>query len=139
MSEQADVPTEIVAAVRSCCSHLPEAYEELAWVGTRWRVRKRTFAHVLRVDGGWPPAYAQAVEHDGPLTVLMFRSAGEELAGLRDSGRPFFAPRWRADEVGMVLPDDLRAVDWSEVTELLTESYCAVAPKMLRARVARPS
>ena len=30
------------------------------------------------------------------------------------------------------------AVDWDEVTELLTESYCLLAPKSLAARVERP-
>jgi hypothetical protein len=31
-----------------------------------------------------------------------------------------------------------RAVDWDEIRELLTESYCALAPKGLRASVIRP-
>jgi hypothetical protein len=46
-----------------------------------------------------------------------------------------FAPPWRCDEVGMVLLDD---VDWDEIAELLTESYCAQAPAKLAAQVARP-
>jgi hypothetical protein len=64
-----DVPPEIVARLRAVCLGLPEAYEEQAWVGTRWRVRTRTFAHVLTVDAGWPPAYARAAATDGPVTV----------------------------------------------------------------------
>ena len=50
-------------------------------------------------------------------------------------GHPFFGTRWRADEVGMVLDDD---ADWDEVAELLTESYCLLAPKKLVALVDRP-
>jgi hypothetical protein len=56
----------------------------------------------------------------------MFRSSPPELDALRNAGLPFFAPVWRADEVGMVLDG---AVDWEEVAELLTESYTLLAPK----------
>lgn len=136
MSEHADVPPRIIAEVRSICLGLPEVAEEDAWVGTRWRIRKRTFAHVLTIDAGWPPAYARAVGDEGPLCVMTFRSQGEELGALRSMGRPFFAPRWRGDEVGIVL--DERS-DWAEVAELLTESYCVQAPKKLAARVGRPA
>jgi hypothetical protein len=114
---------------------LPETREEAAWVGTRWRVRTKTFAHVLTIDAGWPPAYARAAATDGPATVLMFRSTGAELAALRDGGPPFFAPPWRADEVGLLIGDD---VDWAEIRELLTESYCVQAPAKLAALVDRP-
>lgn len=47
-----EVPGEILARLREACLRLPEAYEEQAWVGTRWRVGKKTFAHVLVVEGG---------------------------------------------------------------------------------------
>ena len=114
MTEYADVEPEIITRLRTVCLRLPEAYEEPAWVGTRWRIRNRTFAHVLFVDSGWPPAYARAAADDGPITVVMFRSSGAELEVLRNTGRPFFAPVWRSDEVGMVLDEP---VDWEEVAE----------------------
>ena len=135
MTERADVPEPIITRLRAVCLRLPEAYEEQAWVGTRWRIRAKTFAHVLVVDDGWPEAYARAAGIDGPAPVLMFRSSGPELGALRESRLPFFAPPWRADEVGMILGDD---VDWDEVAELLTESYCVQAPKKLAAQVDRP-
>jgi hypothetical protein len=31
---------------------LPEVCEEQAWVGTRWRIRKEAFAHVLMIADG---------------------------------------------------------------------------------------
>ena len=136
MTEHTVVPPEIVAELRAVCLALPEAYEEQAWVGTRWRVRKRTFAHVLTVDSGWPPAYARAAATNGPITVLMFRSSGPELDALAGAGHPFFMPPWRADEVGMVLDD---GVDWDEVAELVTESYCVVAPRKFVDVVNRPT
>ncbi len=135
MAEHAEVAPEVVDQVRAVCLSLPEAYEERAWVGTRWRVRTRTFAHVLLIDAGWPPAYARAAATDGPVTVLTFRSSGPELDVLRGSGRPFFPPPWRQDEVGMLIGAD---VEWSEVAELLTDSYCLLASKGLSAQVNRP-
>lgn len=136
MIDRPDVPAATAARLRSVCMALPEVYEEEAWVGTRWRVRKRTFAHVLEIDSGWPPAYARAAGSDGPVTVMTFRSSGPELHALANSGHPFFKPRWLEDIVGMVLEDD---VDWDEVTELVTESYCALAPQPLVELVDRPS
>jgi len=130
-----EVPTAIVAELRSVCCGLPEAREEEAWVGTRWRIRDKTFAHVLGVAAGWPPAYARAAGCDGPIIVLTFRSSGQELDALSAAGPPFFKPVWFPDIVGMVLDD----VDWSEVVELVTESYCLVAPKALAALVDRPA
>jgi hypothetical protein len=131
-----DVPSNVLTHLRSICELFPETYEERAWVGTRWRIRGKTFAHVLAIADGWPPAYAAAAADDGPTVVVMFRASGPELGVLRSSGRPFFAPPWRADEVGMMLDDD---VDWTEVRELLTESYCALAPARLRSTVERPA
>ena len=63
-------------------SPCPMPTQEDAWVGTRWRVRRKTFAHVLAVDDGWPPAYARAAGSDGPMLALTFRSSGPELEAL---------------------------------------------------------
>jgi hypothetical protein len=136
MIERADVPLDTVAKLRSVCIALPEAYEEQAWVGTRWRIRKRTFAHVLMIESGWPPAYARAAGSDGPISVMTFRSWGPELDALSHAGHPFFKPRWWPDIVGMVLD---AGVDWDEVAELTTESYCLLAPKRLVQRLDRPA
>jgi hypothetical protein len=125
MTEYADVPEDVVAELRSRCLGLPETVERPAWAGTQWRIRNRTFAHVLAVDFA-----------DGPVTVITFRSAGPELHALRRAGHPFFRPAWGADAVGMVLE---AGVDWAEVTELIIESYCVVAPKKLVARIDRPT
>ena len=134
MAERPDVPAATVAALRTVCLGLPDAYEEQAWVGTRWRIRTQTFAHVLVIDSGWPPAYARAAGSDGPVTVLTFRSTGAELNALAHADHPFFKPVWFPDIVGMVLDAD---VDWDEVGELVTESYCALAPRRLADLVQR--
>jgi hypothetical protein len=140
MADQTDVAPEIVAGLRSICLALPEVREEEAWVGTRWRVGKGTFAHVLVVVDGWPPVYARAAGTDGPATVLTFRSSGSELAALSAAGPPYFTPPWHPLAVGLVLDAGTDAgPDRVEIAELLTESYCLLAPRRLVERVARPS
>jgi hypothetical protein len=125
VSGPGDVPPEILQRLRPVCLRLPEAYEEPAWIGLRWRVRQRTFAHAYVVDG----------EEPGPGCRLTFRSPGDEIEGLIRGGPPFYKPDWAPDVVGMVLGEE---TDWAEVGELLTESYCLLAPKKLVARVDRP-
>jgi hypothetical protein len=139
MTEPADVPLEIVERLRSACGGLPEIYEEEAWTGLRWRVRQRTVAHVRivrRGQLGQSPAYAIVGDVDGPLCVMTFRSPSPEFEVLTSTGYPFYRPDWGTDVVGMVLGDD---TDWAEVTELLIESYCLLAPKRLAALVDRPA
>lgn len=125
---------EIVARLGTICGDLPETVEEDAWVGVRWRIRTKTFAHVVPIEAGKPDAYAAAAGTSGPATVLTFRSAGDELEVLAAMGPPFFKPVWFRDIVGMVLG---HGVDWDEVAELVTESYCLLAPKQLAATVRR--
>ncbi len=135
MSDHPPVSEDLLARLRACCSAFPEVVEEPAWVGTRWRVRTKAFAHVLMLTDGWPPVYAEAAGVDGPACVLTFRSRGAELELLTHAPRPFFKPVWFPDIVGLLLDD---ATAWDEVSELLTESYCALAPQQLAALVDRP-
>jgi predicted DNA-binding protein (MmcQ/YjbR family) len=130
------VDHELVAGVRAVALALPEAYEEAAWVGTRWRVRGRTFAHLLSIEQGRPQSHARAAGTAGPCTILTFRSSGLELETLRRTGPPFFAAPWRGDEVGLLMDGD---VDWDEVGELVTDSFCLLAPQRLAAAVTRPA
>ncbi|HYF47469.1 MAG TPA: MmcQ/YjbR family DNA-binding protein [Acidimicrobiales bacterium] len=123
MGRFGDPDESFVARVRPICLALPDAYEEQAWAGTRWLVRKKTFAHVVELDDL------------GPSTVVTFRSQGDELDALRHAGHPYFYAGWGRDVVGMVLDE---ATDWDEVAELLTESYCVLAPQKLVALVERP-
>ena len=135
MGDYADPPETLVAKLRPICLALPDAYEEKAWAGTRWMVRKKTFAHVLAVDRESPPVLAKAHELTGAANVVTFRSEGPELDMLRHAGPPYFYAGWGRDVVGLVLDED---TDWDEVTELLTESYCVMAPQKLVALLDRP-
>jgi hypothetical protein len=125
VTDYAEVPDAIVRRVRVACAHLPEAYEEEAYAGFRWRIRGRTLAHLVTI-----------VEPHEDRTVVWFHAAQEEIDALVASGDPFF-PGWDGGLVTMVLRDD-GTTDWTEVKELLTESYCRLAPKKLIARLDLP-
>jgi predicted DNA-binding protein (MmcQ/YjbR family) len=129
------VPEAWVERLAAIALALPDAYQEEAWVGERWRVRGRTFAHVLAVEPGRPAAYSRAVGRDGPHIVLTFRVDPEELEAIIRSGPRYFKARWGHDVGGVVLDD---AIDWDEVRELVTESYCRLAPQKLVRLVDRP-
>ena len=120
---------DVVARIGSSALALPDAYEEDAWTGIRWRVRAKTFAHVLVAQEGYTSAYRDVTGVTEPTTVLTFRSSGDELSALVNAGPPFYRPPWSPTVVGMVLDD---GTDWDEVAELVTESYRFCAPDTLR-------
>ena len=129
-----DVPDDVLDRLRAICAELPDAYEEPAWVGVRWRVRTKTFAHVLAIHEG---ADDEGVNDEGVdrRVVLTFRSEGDELEVLRRAGPPFSFLGWGRNALGLDLDD---RTDWDEVRELVTDSFCVMAPKKLAALVQRP-
>lgn len=130
-----DVAPETVARLGDLCLALPETVEETAWKGVRWRVRGRTFAHVLPIVDGSPASYAAAAGLDGPAIVLTFRVTPEDGELLHRLGHPHFAARWGREVGGLVLDG---SEDWGEIAELVTDSYCLLAPAKLSSRVLRP-
>jgi hypothetical protein len=126
-----DVFAEGLAWARGVCLPLPDAYEEEAWVGTRWMVRGRTFAHLLEIVDGYPPSFAAAAGTRGPATVLTFRSAGLELDAVL-AGPASFGPLWNRGDVGIRLGEH---PDRAELAELLLDSYRLRAPKTLLRRL----
>ena len=127
-----DVPTRVLDSLRARCLALPDAYEEDAWVGTRWCVRKKTFAHVLMVVDGRPASYAKAAGTDGPVCVLTFRSTEDPSALGPKFFRAVWGTNWGADVVGLVLGG---RIPWKPIGELLTESYRLMAPAKLADQV----
>jgi hypothetical protein len=121
VAEWIDHPPEILDRVRAICRGLPEAYEEQSWAGRRWRIRKRTFADLRTAD-----------TDAGPCTFIKFRSRGPELHALLQSGHPFFPAGYGEDVVGMLLDG---STNWTELAEVLTESYLLFAPKKLASRL----
>lgn len=133
MSEPGDVPPQILDRLRPICEALPEAYEEPAWIGIRWRIRARTVAHVYMPDVDRFPVYAEHTINGEPPTVMTFRVPVEDLLGLTASGFPFFRAPWGHNVAAVILGDH---TDWTEIAELLTDSYCEMAPKFLASRLA---
>lgn len=126
------VAPAISAKLRAICASLPESFEERAWVGTRRKVRSKTFAHVIPIVDGTPTAYAVAAGSDGPLTVLTVRI---ELSGVLVEPRffePIWGSQWGTKVLGLAL---VAPIDWNEVRVLVTESYRLLAPKKLVARI----
>jgi hypothetical protein len=116
------VPISIEEEVRSICLTLPGVAEDQPWVGARWSVRKRTFAHVL------------GIEETGsqPVSILVFRASGDELAMLANAGFPYFMIGWGRNAMAMVLDDN---TEWKEVRERIVDSFCVMAPEKLGAQV----
>lgn len=118
----------VVARLAEIALALPEAYEEDAWTGVRWRIRSKTFAHVMVAQEGYESSYRDITGVADPTTILTFQATGEELLALAHAGPPFFKPPWSPTVVGMALDGD---TDWDEVADLVTESYRFCAPQKL--------
>jgi hypothetical protein len=129
MREHQDASATLKTRLRKITMSLPEVAEERAWVGTRWQVRGKNFAHVVPIADGWPPAYVKATGSDGPATVLTFRVGDAEHAALQATGHPYFVPVWWPDIAGVFLDAN---TDWAEIRELVVDSYLLLAPKKLR-------
>lgn len=108
--------------MNAICAALPEVHEGYSPNGRSWLIRKNHFCQVFTVD-----------DRGGPKGIMIFRSEPPEFDALVHVGHPFFKPGWGAKVIGMVLDDEL---DWDEITELVTDSYCIQAPKRLAAQVA---
>jgi hypothetical protein len=127
-TERIEPDAETVTRLGEIALALPEAYDEDAWTGVRWRVRGTTFAHVMVAQPGFESSFRDATGIAEPTTVLTFRAAGEELLALAHAGLPFYKPSWSPTAVGMVLDDE---TDWAEVADLVAESYRLCAPRRL--------
>ena len=122
MPERPLVPEEWVLRIGEILTALPECEEENAWVGTRWRVGAATVAHVF---GG-----------EDQLFRITFRGEPDEVIAFEHLGDPYFRASWGGNVIGLLLDDD---TDWTELSELLTDSYCLQAPDRLASLVDRPT
>ena len=103
--------------LRDIALALPEATEELTW-GTEvnFRVRKKIFC--FPGEGG----------------SICVKADRDELPALLDDPRCRPAP-YLARGGWIVLEFATAKVDWQEVRELITTSYCLIAPKTLARQV----
>ena len=111
-----------MARFRRVCLGLPEAYEQETWGAATFRVQKKIFAMVANERGS---------------TTASLKAARDDQAAMLAQGDPFFYPPYVGSKgwIGV----DLRSaeVDWTEVAEIVQESYRLVAPKRLSAGMAQ--
>jgi ribosomal protein S18 acetylase RimI-like enzyme len=118
------LPPWIVERFRQICSPLAGVVEEPAWTGLRWKAANCTFAHVVWISDGWPPAYAKAAASTGPLCVLTVRCERSTVLGLAGSGGVYFAPAWGTNWTPSVLGIRLDDhTDWDDVDDHITRSH----------------
>ena len=122
-----EVPEDVVERIRALCLALPEVtvrvdHSRIAARSTAWSydIRQRSFCLLV----------ARADPAGEAVTVLVLRADSEERRALLADGHPFFPSRAGRDRIEVVLDDD---TDWTEIRELVTDSYRTLAPKKLSA------
>src|SRR5262245_14014036 len=127
-TDRIEPDAEVVARLGTTALALPEAYEEDAWTGVRWRIRTKTFAHVMVAQKGFESSFRDITGVADPTTVLTFRATGDELFALAHASLPFYKPPWSPTIVGRLIDG---ATDGADVSSLLVESYRISAPRKL--------
>ncbi|MDR1153039.1 MAG: MmcQ/YjbR family DNA-binding protein [Bifidobacteriaceae bacterium] len=113
-----DPEDPVLARVVSAVEHLPQAYTAETWGICTLRIGRKLF--------GW---FSGGLDDDGRR--LVFKPAPSERDWLLSDARFHPAPHLRG-----WLELNLDAVaDWTEVRELLTDSYALVAPAALAKHV----
>jgi hypothetical protein len=125
VSAPVEVPADIVERIRALCLALPEVTVRVDVSLSRARstahsfdVRRRSFCLLV----------AREDSTGKRVPLLVMRADRDEREALLSTGHPFYASRAGRDRIVVVLSD---ATDWTEIRELVTESYRILAPKKL--------
>ena len=117
------MPPSPLSRLRKLCLALPEAHEVEAWGEPTFRVRNKLFA-----------MYAAPNNHHGAGRPAVWCKAapGNRALMVRAEPARYFVPPYVGPSgwVGVWLD---RSPDWTEVQELMRDSYRLVAPKKLAA------
>ena len=115
-----------LASLREICLSFPETTERLSHGEPTWFVRdKKVFV-----------TYADH-HHDDRLGFWCAAPPGAQEEMMSTSPERFFRPPYVGHRGWLGVYLDVE-VDWDEVAELVTESYCMLAPRKLVALVERP-
>jgi len=113
------------ARLRAICGGLPEVTERLSHGAPTWFVRDKKAFATLWADG----------HHDNHFPHLWCAAApGEQEALIGSAPDRFFRPPYVGHRgwIGIRLDGE---VDWTEVSELCTDAYRAIAPARLAAQL----
>ena len=103
--------------MRDICRALPEITEHNQGWASNYEIRRRSFCLLV---GDESPG--------GRQPVLVIRASDDDRLMYLAMGRPFFEIPKNKWKIGFVVNEK---TDWDEVRELITDSYCLVAPKKL--------
>jgi hypothetical protein len=115
-----------LAKLTKICLALPEATVERSGDFATFRVRKKVFAYFLDNHHG-----------DGIVSLCWKAELGENEELAQADPERFYVPAYIGPRGWGAVRLDHGAVDWDEIAELATSSYCAVAPKTLLSRLNR--
>ena len=106
------------ALAREICLGLPETTAHVDSWAQNYVVRRRSFCLFLGPDS---PA-------NNSVPILVLRSTDDDREVYLATGPPFFEIPRNDKRIGFALG---AKTDWDEVRELVTDSYCMIAPKKL--------
>lgn len=111
----------MLEAARDICLSFPYAVEQETWGHPTFRVREKIFAAM------------GVYEEDGSVTMAMKAPPGEQEI-LLATGHPFFFPMYVGVRgwIGVYVDP---ATDWSEIAELVEDSYRMTASQRQIARL----
>lgn len=115
---------EALGRLQELCLGLPEVTERLSHGEPTWFVRgKKTFVTFANHH------------HDDRVAFWCAAPEGLQASLVQSAPQRFFRPPYVGVRGWLGVYLDV-AVDWAEVSALVTEAYCLVAPKKLIAQVA---
>ena len=109
------------------CLALPEATRRSGGQHASFSVREKKFAYFLNDHHG-----------DGKVAVSCRAASGVAEMLIASDPLRFYRPAYIGQHGWVSLRLDLDSIDWSEVAELVTDSYRIQAPKRLAALVLAP-
>ncbi len=118
MSDDRTTGLHALDRVRDLCLAFPEAIERETWGDPTFRVREKIFAMVK--------------QGDGRVSLWCKARTGIQNALVTTDPERFFVPPYVGHHGWIGIRVD-RVIDWDELQDLLTESYCMTAPKRLSA------
>jgi predicted DNA-binding protein (MmcQ/YjbR family) len=126
---------ELLGEIRKICLGFPDAVEQETWDQPTFRVRGKIFAIVGEVDQADEDRATMVDRGGSPAVARISPKAppGEQELLLAEAD-PFFFPPYVGSRgwIGIVIEE---TTDFSEVAELVEDSYRLTAPKRLVARL----